>query len=233
MKTALKVIALGISLMALSINIQAQNHKNSEHKKGEHRYEKMNHNPEMMLERLDSRLNLNKTQEKRVFTLLEQNFEKRNAFKKRSKDFRQNQKQEVKSELARILNKDQMAKLEKMHQEKKAEFKRKKGERKEKGKMTNKEHKDRKGHGDFRKHLEKMKSKLDLTKEQENQVSRILESKQEVLKQRKSEMRAHKEKMKSKFGKDMKAILSPDQFEKFKVLQKEYHRNEEIHPHKF
>lgn len=213
MKNTLTKILLGISLTFMSINVSAQEgYKDNHHPK---------HTPEMMLNKLDSELNLNETQEKRIITLLEQNFSRRKEIKSNHKKIKEKHRIDIKSKLSKVLTKDQMVKFVAMHDHRKESHK---------TKANKKDH-----HRDDMKRskrLDKMTKELNLSDKQQVEVKEIFDAKKDEIKLKKEYVKSLRHKMKTNFDKDMKAILTPEQYSKYIILKKNHLEVKKVHGHK-
>jgi len=175
--------------------------------------------PEVLLEKLDAKLHLNKTQEKRVLTLLENRLEQRQELKVKRKSLHHEEKFKMEGEIKSILNKDQLIKFENFKEKRTKEFKDKNckpGACDNKG-SENTHSKRRPEH-----RLEKLSIALDLTKDQQETIRSMFKEKHSEFKKNNPEFMQEKKQIKAGFERDMKTILTPEQFKTFKALKEDH-----------
>lgn len=214
MKRTLKIITI-VSISLASLYSFAQ--EKFEH--GKHRH----HNPKVLLEKLDAKLNLNETQEKRVFTLLENRLNQHQALRKEMKLERKEYRKEMEMVMKSVLTEEQLAKFQKLKAERKAEMHKKYSEKTE--------CKDAKGKRHERIHpqerLERLSKELDLSLRQQETLKNIFKEKRNEFHKDHPEYREARKKLKRDFMKDMKAILTPEQFKTFKELKEQHHKRKQ------
>jgi len=183
--------------------------------------------PEVILEKLDAKLSLNETQEKRVLTLLENRLAQRQDFKsKRSASFKE-ERAKMHLKIKSILDEDQIVKFEKLKAKHNKDFKNKECKPKSCGETTD-------PHSRMRpeQRLEKLTIDLDLNKDQQAHIKRIFKEKRAEFKKNHPEVIENRKQIKAGFERDMKTILSPEQFKTFMVLKEEYKMNKKrLHKH--
>lgn len=159
--------------------------------------------------------------------MLEQNFSKRKEAKENHKIAKEAKQKALTQKMSSVLNADQMKRFEILKAEKKSK-------RRAEAKMNgDKKHHQKKGDKkDGAQKLKKLTERLNLSEKQQAEVSLIFQAEKEDRKKHRSDLKLKRDKLKSKFEKDMKTILTQEQFSKFQTLKKEYHSAKKAHEHK-
>ncbi len=220
MKKTLKLITI-LSIGLASIYGFAQEHCKPEHKEF--------HNPKVMLEKLDAKLNLNKTQEKRVLTLLENRLEEHTALKQKMRAFHKGDRTKMVETMKSVLTEEQLLKFKALKTNAKHNENCSKGDKLSYDKKAKRVHHKKQ---EPSKRLERLTKELDLSKSQQETLEVIFKEKRKGMPKKQSQFKAERKKMKADFMKDMKAILSPEQFETFKELKASHHlKKRQMHKH--
>lgn len=203
MKTTIKILALATAGL-LAIKAIAQNH----HK---HRFAHLQ--PEELLEKLDAKLHLNKTQEKRVLTLLENRMAEHKTLREKRKAIHHKEREVIKQKMKTVLTAEQFEKLQEL----------KKEHRKERMHADHKNGHHKRMHPKER--LEKLTQELDLNQKQQDEIKTIFRAHRAEIKKNHPEFKQERKRFKAKFERDMKTILTPEQFKTFKILKEERRMN--------
>lgn len=215
MKKTLKIITI-LSISLVSLYGFAQEKCKSEHEGF--------YNPKTMLEKLDAKLHLNETQEKRVFTLLENRFEERRLLKTKMKHVHKQERSSMLETMKSVLTEDQFKKLQALKSKHKSDFKKNAHDHRSDKASCKSEHKH---HSEFgpSKRLEYMSKELDLSPRQQETLKTIFQEKRKDIHNKYPELKKERQKLKASFMKDMKAILTPEQFKTFKALKDDHQAN--------
>lgn len=215
MKMPLKLI-LVFTVGLLTYKSNAQDHHCSEKHQ---RHEKWS--PEVMLQKLDAKLHLNKTQEKRVLTLLENKLAQRKILKAKRQSIHKKEWAKMEVQMKAVLNQDQFEMLHKLKAERHKNLKSehcnsndKTSCYKRKAKHPNKLKPEER--------LNKLTESLGLTPDQQTAIREIFKEKHAELKRNHPELRKERKQLKAHFERDMKVILTPEQFKTFKLLKEEH-----------
>lgn len=201
-----------ISLGFVTATGLAQEHR------GCHKHDKLS--AQELLDKLDAKLNLNETQEKRVYTLLEKRMSQHKALREEMRTTRMSEKADIKQQLKTVLNEQQFQKLMALKEQRKSEFRQERCAKDRSSCSHNKQaFKNRKKPEE---RLEFLTKELDLNKEQQEALREIFKSKREAFKKKHPEFRTAKRQFKEDFERDMKSILSADQFKTFITLKEEH-----------
>lgn len=169
--------------------------------------------PEVLLEKIDSKLNLNPTQEKRVFTLLKNNFKAKQEIINDRKKIKKVKKEELTSILSSILTQDQMDKFRLLQENRKLN---------KNNQKTCKLHKEK---HNCKNKLDKLTNELNLSEEQISRIKVIFENNKIEREIRRVAFKKKKENSHSKFMKGMKAILTSSQYKTFEEIIQQREKN--------
>lgn len=214
MNKILKTITI-VSISLFSIYSYGQN--KCEHAKRGH------HNPEVLLKKLDAQLNLNETQEKRVLTLLEHRLEQRQALKKEVKTYKKGKHVELEKTMQSVLTEEQFEKYKTLKSEHKSNKQKSDCKKSSCDKANFKSHANKGPKG----RLEYLSKVLELTPAQKAELKAHHDKKREEFHKNHPEFKEARTKLRADFTKDMKAILTPEQFKKFNTLKEQHHKRKQ------